>query len=125
MMQLSRSTRRLVACLIAAFMLLCQSAAIAQACLAQPVDTGAAAVEQPCHGMGNGTEPDSAAVSGSCQHVSPGSSGFTVFAAADMPVGTVLVAHASAPATQPAFADASLLRVGLPPPRILNCCLRN
>jgi len=123
-LSLSRSARRRVAGIVGALFFLCQTAAIAQACLAMAPQPDAAAIQQPCHSVGNpGGSPADSAQAG-CQFDSPVSAGFDVFATDDLPVVTARLDATLHTASAISF-EPPLLQVEPPPLRILNCSLRN
>jgi hypothetical protein len=123
-MLMSRLNKRLVATVAGIAFLLCQSAAMAQACLLMSTPAQAAAAEQPCHGEGGQAESNSQSggLSG-CHFASPAAPELPVFSPADLPV---FVARAHAADVLPAaLLDLPLLKVEPPPHSILHCCLRN
>lgn len=106
-------------------LLLCQSAALAQACgmgVAQQ-DTGV--VQQSCHGGGEQQESQSPAGASDCSHYASLSlPNLPLFSVMDLPALTVRVEPAVAVIGSAALEP---LESGLRPPphSILHCCLRN
>lgn len=123
-MLMSRLNKRVVAAIAGIAFLLCQSAALAQACLMMSAPAQASAAEQPCHGEGGQAESNSQSggLSG-CHFAAPATPDLPVFSPADLPV---VVAHVHVADVLPAaLLDLPLLRVEPPPHSILHCCLRN
>ncbi len=121
---LSRSARRSVACITGVLFFLCQSAAIAQACLTMTPQPDATAVQQPCHAGGGQTDSTADGSQAGCQYVSPALSGFDIFATTDLPAITISIDETVHTASAVSF-EPPLLRVEPPPHSILHCCLRN
>jgi hypothetical protein len=123
-MLMSRLNKRVVTAIAGIAFLLCQSAAMAQACLSTSAPVQANAAQQPCHGGSEQT--DSSAPSGgqsSCHFASPAAPELPVFSPADLPV---VVAHTHPADLLPAAPlDRPLARIEPPPHSILHCCLRN
>jgi hypothetical protein len=117
--------KRLVAAVAMLAMLLCQSAALAQACSGTAAPPDGAAKEQPCHaGSDPAQQPGEAAEAG-CLISSPSAQTATFFYdVTDLPAIRVSARLVDAPA-QALFAAAPLLRTEPPPLRIVHCCLRN
>jgi hypothetical protein len=123
-MFLCRVQKRVAAVITGMALLLCQGAALAQACFVVPSGSDRIVAQQPCHTAGEQPSSNTHVASGSCQDSSPALSGFQFFAAADLPVVTtpvepiVVVADSVRPGEP-------LLRVEPPPLAILHCCFRN
>ena len=127
-MALSKPARRMVAGIASAFLLLCQSLAMAQACVPAPAVAGESALIQPCH--------DAASQSGDtaghaqqhdcpAQYASAGFSKIDVPHALDLPGLAFQPGGLAAPARDGWIALAPPARAESPPLIILHCCLRN
>jgi hypothetical protein len=124
-MLMSRLNKRVVAAIAGIAFLLCQTVAMAQACLTMSAPEQASASQKPCHGEGEQAESNSqCGGQGSCQFASPTAPELPVFSPADLPV-VVARAYAAAVAVPDSLFDSPLLRVEPPPHSILHCCLRN
>jgi hypothetical protein len=124
-MLMSRLNKRVVAAVAGIAFLLCQSAAMAQACLTMSAPAQATAAEQPCHGAAG--QVDSNSQSGgqsACSFVSSAAPDLPVFSAAGSPA-VIARAYTAADAISASRFDPHLLRVEPPPHFVLHCCLRN
>jgi hypothetical protein len=117
-MSMFRLHKRIVVTIAGLAFLLCQGAALAQACLTMPQGAAGAATQQPCHGSGN-----ESSVQGSCQYVSSAVPDVPVHPAAEAPALTAQVVPIAA---VPGLAFDPLPFLYRPPPHsLLHCCLRN
>src|SRR5688572_8842752 len=124
-MLMSRLNKRIVAAVAGIAFLLCQSMAIARACVTMPTPAQTTAAEQPCHGGGG--QADSNSQSGgqsTCNFASSAAPELPVFSTAGLPV-VIARAYTAAEAVSASLFDPPLLRVEPPPHSILHCCLRN
>jgi hypothetical protein len=122
-MFLPRARKRVIAAFAGIALLVCQTGAFAQACLAMTPAPEAMTTQAPCHGEGGqaGSSAPASSETG-CHPASPAVPDAPVLAAMDdAPVLVVRVAEIAVPA----LAFESLLRVEPPPHSILHCCLRN
>jgi hypothetical protein len=127
-MLLSRRTTRFVAVLAGAFVLLCQTAAAAQACALAPAAADERAFAETCH--------DAASQSGNAaghaqqlncpaQYASAGFANLDIPQAADLPGLEVQPAWLRAPVRDGLSSITLPARAEPPPLTILHCCLRN
>jgi hypothetical protein len=126
-MTLSKAGRRVVVGITAVLTLLCQSTALAHACVASAAQPAAVMAHAPCHDTGGNDTQGSAHDAHPCLSQATSSSP----ALPDIPVLAglpALVVHATAFRV----AETGLSVSDLPPPRgepppftILHCCLRN
>lgn len=124
-MLMSRLSKRVVAAVAGIALLLCQSVAMARACVAMPTPTQAAAAEQPCHGDAGQADSNSQFGGQSrCSFASSAAPDLPVFSTASLPV-VIARAYTVADAISGSLFDPPLLRVEPPPHSILHCCLRN
>ena len=106
-------------------MLLCQSAALAQACSRTAAHADGAAVEHPCHAAADTAQQSGEDAEAGCLASSPATQpAHFLHDVTDLPAVRVSARLVDDPA--PArYADAPLLRTEPPPLRIVHCCLRN
>lgn len=127
-MVLIRSAKRVVAGIAGVFLLLCQTAALAQACAPAPAVAGESTLIAPCH--------DAALQSGDiaghaqqhacpAQHASAGVTKIDTAQAVDLTVMEVQPRWLPVPAQDNWTALAPPARAESPPLIILHCCLRN
>jgi hypothetical protein len=127
-MLLSRRTTRFVAVLAGAFVLLCQTAAAAQACAQAPAVAGEIASAGPCHdAVPQPGDPAGHAFQQNCpaQHASAGFAKLDIPQAADLPGLEVQPGWLHAPVRDRLISIALPARAEPPPLTILHCCLRN
>jgi hypothetical protein len=127
-MLLSRRTTRFVAVLAGAFVLLCQTAAAAQACALAPAVAGEIALAGPCHDAV--PQPDNAAGHAQqqncpAQSASAGFAKLDIPQAADLPGLEVQPGWLRAPVRNGLSSIALPARAESPPLTIVYCCLRN
>lgn len=124
-MFMSRVQKRAVVVIAGMAFVLCQSAAIAQACLTMAPQPDAVATQQPCHGMPDqsGSQTDTG-IQGGCQYASSALSGLDVFATTDLPAITVRIDRIIAVADSALPAEPPLLRIESPPLLVLHSRLR-
>lgn len=117
--------KRLVAAAAMLAMLLCQSAALAQACSRTAAHPDGAATEPPCHAAADTAQQSREAAEAGCLVSSPSTQpAHSLPDVTDLPAVRVSARLVDDPA--PARdADAPLLRTEPPPLRIVHCCLRN
>jgi hypothetical protein len=124
-MFLSRLHKRAIASIAGMAFLVCQSMALAHACMTMPGQPDAAAMQQPCHDTGGQADSNpQPSGPGGCHYASPAVPDLPVFSAADLPAIAVRVAS-PAVAVPASLFDLALLQVEPPPHSILHCCLRN
>ena len=124
-MSMFRLPKRVLATIAGIAFLLCQSVALAQACWLTAQASEGASIQQPCHGAGDESGPNTQSnVQGSCHYVFSSVPDVPVHAAVETPS---LVARADQAATSMLIAafEPPSLRVEPPPHSILHCCLRN
>jgi hypothetical protein len=127
-MLLSRRMTRFVAVLAGALVLLCQTAAAAQACALAPAAADEIVLAETCHDA----VPSSGNAAGHAQHENcPAHNASASFAkldipqAADLPGLEVQSGWLWAPVRNGLSSIALLARAEPPPLTILHCCLRN
>ena len=127
-MQLSKRTTRFVAVLAAAIVLLCQTAAAAQACTLAPAVAGEIALGGPCHDavLQPGDAPGHAQQQNCpAQYASGGFAKLDIPQAADLLGLVVQPGWLLAPVRDGLSSIALPARAEPPPLTILHCCLRN
>lgn len=117
--------KRLVAAAAVLAMLLCQSAALAQACSGTATHPAGAATEHPCHAGADPAQQSGESAEAGCLVSSPSpQTANLLYDVTELPAVHVSARLVDDPA--PAlYADAPLLRAEPPPLRIVHCCLRN
>lgn len=127
-MTFSLPTRRFLAAIASAFLLVCQSAMAAQACGLAPASAGELASSVPCHGA----DPQSGDAPGhALDQTCPSDHASASFAKLDVPQAADSQAFALHPRPFRAAARDGLIVAALtaraepPPLSILHCCLRN
>lgn len=127
-MTFSRPTKRLLATIAGALLLLCQTAMAAQACGPAPAVAGEIASSTHCHGA----DPQSGDAPGhALQQTCPSDHATLSFAKLDVPQAADSQAFALHPRPFRAAARDGLIVAALtaraepPPLSILHCCLRN
>jgi hypothetical protein len=127
-MLLSRRATRFVAVVAGAFVLLCQTAAAAQACALPPAAASESALAETCHDA----VPLSGNAAGHAQHqncpahnASAGFAKLDIPQAADLPGLEVQPVWLRAPVRDGLTSITPLARAESPPVTILHCCLRN
>jgi len=127
-MTFSRPTRRLLASIAGALLLLCQTAMAAQACGPAPAVAGEIASSAHCHGA----DPQSGDAPGhALQQTCPSDHASLSFAKLDVPQpadlpALVLPSHLLRTAARDVLIIAAVPTRAEPPPlSILHCCLRN
>jgi hypothetical protein len=122
----SRSTGRFVACIAGAVLVLCQTAAAAEACMTGAPSSGNSAVEQPCHDSAQKSGQDEhSACQTQClsQRAAPAETKVSVPAATDMPALTVRLDQPLFAAHAAPFPKLLTARADSPPLTILHCRL--
>jgi hypothetical protein len=119
-MSLSRAAKRVPAAVFAVVMLLCQSLALANACLS--AEASAEGASPPCHDSGDSTKNFG---QDHCHQASPASAvSIDLPAVTDLPPLAIKVVFAVAEARSVASAPPQLC-FEPPPLRLVLCCLRN
>jgi len=127
-MVLSRPTKRLLAGIAAAFLLLCQTAMAAQACGLTSANAGEHAASEPCHEsiFGSGEAPRHTQEQGCpSEYASASFAKLDIPQAADLPALLVQPDRVHTPLLANLNAAAPPARAESPPLTILHCCLRN
>jgi hypothetical protein len=123
-MSVFRLQKRVAAVIAGLAFFLCQSIALAQACLTSVPGLQGAATQQPCHGAGEKSDSNTqSGVQGGCHYVFSAVPDVPVHAAMDTPPLTVRAAQVASVLVS--LFDPPLLWVDPPPHSILHCCLRN
>jgi hypothetical protein len=127
-MLLTRRITRFVAVVAGAFVLLCQTAAVAQACALPPAVAGESAMAETCHD----SVPQSGDAAGHADHqncpahnASAGFAKLDIPQAADLPGLEVRPGWLQVPVRDGLNSIALLARAEPPPLTLLHCCLRN
>lgn len=125
-MMLTPALRKRITILTAAVALLvCQSAAFAQWCVAPPGASGSVAAQLPCHAAGTESDPAGDGTPAACaEALLAEQAGFLVYDLADLPAMIVAAPDPENIHLRPA-PEPPLLRTEPPPLRIVHCCLRN
>jgi hypothetical protein len=111
-----------------AFLLLCQTAAAANACAAAPTHAGEVALAELCHdAVPQPGDAEGHAQQHSCpaEHASPSFAKLDIPQAANLPGLAVKPVWQRAPLRMGLSSIALLARAEPPPLTILHCCLRN